>query len=240
MTAITTKAIVINSLKYRETSLIVKLYTEAEGLKSYMIKGVLKSKKSKFKVGYFQPLTLLQIEANHITNRTLYTLKEVQVSHAYQNLPFDIIKQSIVLFLSEILTYSIKEEETNGLLYNYLENSLLWLDNHNKITNFHLLFLLNLTKYLGIYPDVSLDDAVTFNLIQGKFSKSFNEKGSLSQKEFSVFKRILGVNFDDVESISFNKLERQIVLQVLIRYFELHLDGFKKPKSLEVLETVFK
>ncbi|CAL2058449.1 DNA repair protein RecO [Tenacibaculum sp. 190524A05c] len=239
MAIISTKAIVFSSIKYGDTSLIVKCFTLEEGVKTYMIKGVLKAKKGKLKAAYFQPLTQLQLTASHNNKGNLNSLREASVSIPYESIPLDIIKQSIVLFLSEILSSIIQEEEKNEGLYNYIETALIWLDTHNAISNFHLLFLLNLSKYLGFYPDTSNSDASAFSLLEGSFTNSNYEKLTLINTDLTLFKKLLGINFDAIHTISFNKKERQTLLRIIIQYFELHLEGFKKPKSLDVLETVF-
>ncbi|MFY0603997.1 MAG: DNA repair protein RecO [Flavobacteriaceae bacterium] len=239
MALVTTKAIVIHVIKYSDTSLIVKLYTESDGLKSYMIKGVLKSKKGKLKPAYFQPLTLLNITANHNSKGRLSTIREAHISYPVKTIYTSIVKQSIVLFLSEVLSSCVQEEETNESLYNYLESAVSWLDDHDKVSNFHLLFLLNLTKFLGFYPDLSESGKEGFNLIEGVFTNSTNINDTISGEKLIQFKRLLGIDFDSVETILFAKSERQLILQIIIRYFELHLGGFKKPKSLNILETVF-
>ena len=234
----TTKAIVINSIKYGDTSLIVTCFTEQSGLKTYMLKGVLKAKKAKVKTAYFQPLTLLNIAANHNTKGALNSIRDVQVSHFYQSIYTNIKKQSIALFLAEILHFSIKEEEENKVLFSYLETSFLWLDTHEKTTNFHLLFLLNLTKYLGFYPELIAMDKNYFDLLEGKFT---NEKvfHSVSGENLIQFRKLLGIHFDVIDKVDFSASNRQAVLSTLIQYFELHLSGFRKPKSLEVLKTIF-
>ena len=147
---VTTKAIVLSSLKYGDTSLIVKVFTKTDGLKSYLLKGVLASKKGKLKTAYFQPLTQLELTANHKNKGTLETIREAKISIPYKTLHTDIIKNSLVLFLAEMLSNSIQEEQQDASLYNYLEYSLQWLDSNDKIANFHILFLLNLTKNLKI------------------------------------------------------------------------------------------
>ncbi|WP_299016091.1 DNA repair protein RecO [uncultured Polaribacter sp.] len=239
MPAITTKAIVLSALKYSDTSLIVRCFTEEAGLKSYIVKGVLKSKKGGIKVAYFQPLTQLTIVANHSNKSTLHTLKEVQIVNPYKTIYKDIIKQSVVLFLSEVLSNSIQEEEQNISFYNYLETAFIWLDVNDTVANFHLLFLLNLTKYLGFYPDISDVNGNSFNLLDGSFSQNITTKNTITGNQFHQFKKLLGINFDAIEKVSFGKNERQLVLQIIIQYFQLHLDGFRKPKSLQILETVF-
>ncbi|ARV15576.1 DNA repair protein RecO [Polaribacter sp. SA4-12] len=239
MAVVTTKAIVLSSLKYSDSSLIVKCYTQEEGLKSYLIRGILKAKKGGLKVAYFQPLTQLNIVASHNNKGTLNSIKEVQISNPYKTVYKDIIKQSVVMFLSEVLSYSIKEEEENSQLFDYLETGLIWLDLHDKIANFHLLFLLNLTRFLGFYPDLSEKDKLGFDLVEGNFTDVTSQKNIIYGNNYYQFKKLLGINFDSIENVSFNKHERQVVLKIIIRYFELHLDGFKKPKSLQILETVF-
>lgn len=234
----TTNAIVISSLKYSDTSLIVNCYTQTDGIKSYLLRGVLKSRKGKLKPAYFQPLMQLRIVANHNSKGNLNSLKEVEVLHFYDEIHTDIKKQSIAMFLAEVLNDSLKEEEANDRLFQYLETSFLWLDSHSEIANFHLIFLLNLTKFLGFYPELENNTASYFDLEEGTFT-NFSSLTCISGNELEQFKKILGMNFDKIIAIKFNSLERQLVLSVLIRYFELHLSGFRKPKSLTILKTVF-
>ena len=239
MAIVTTKAIVLSSLKYGDTSLIVKCYTQTEGVKSYLIRGVLKPKKKGLKSAHFQPLTQLKIVAKHNTKNSLNALKEVQVIHPYKTIHSDVIKQSVVLFLSEVLSNAIQEEEQNTSLYTYLETAFIWLDLHQNISNFHLLFLLNLSGFLGFYPDISQKEKLGFNLLEGNFSNDIQDKNVIHKNDFHQFKKLLGINFDAIENVSYSKQERQLVLQMIIQYFRLHLGSFRKPKSLQVLETVF-
>lgn len=239
MALVNTKAIVLSSLKYGDTSLIIKCYTQEEGVKSYLIRGVLKPKKKGLKAAYFQPLTQLKIVAKHNTKNTLNSIKEVQVIHPYKTIHTDVVKQSVVMFLSEVLSNSIQEEEQNSALYEFLETAFIWLDVHDKVANFHLLFLLNLTGFLGFYPDTSEINKKGFDLLEGNFSDSIHEKNVISNNDFHQFKKLLGIIFDTLENVAYSKDERQLVLKVIIQYFKLHLDSFRDPKSLQVLETVF-
>lgn len=239
MALVTTKAIVLSALKYSDTSLIVKCFTLEDGVKSYMLKGVLKAKKGKLKVAHFQSLNQLLITANHNNKSTLNSIKEVQVVHLYENIYASVIKQTIVMFLSEVISNIIQEEEKNEDLYEYIEAGLIWLDTHDNIANFHLLFLLNLSRYLGFYPDVSNSNKKAFNLLEGRFTDVEYEKLIVTGNELILLKRLLGINFDAINTVLYNKSERQIILRTIIQYFELHLEGFRKPKSLDVLETVF-
>src|SRR5690606_3772537 len=136
---ITTKAIVLSSLKYGDTSLIVKAFTESDGLKSYLLKGVFSSGKGRLKPAYFLPLMQLEIVANHRDKGTLESIREVKVAMPYRTLHTDILKNSVVLFLAEMLGSSIHEQEQDHGLFSYLEHALQWMDDHELSPNFHIL-----------------------------------------------------------------------------------------------------
>ena len=232
-----TKAIVISSLKYQEKSLIVKCFTLSDGLKSYFVRDAFSSRKANQKIAYFQPLTILEIEAVHKNKGTLEHFKEIKIATPFQTIHSDVIKSTIVMFVSEILHHSIHEEEKNEPLFMFLETAMDWLDHHEEVTNFHLILLLETTKYLGFYPDISEMDGTFFEMTEGVFSP-FHALSSLTEHQTQLFKKLIGLKFDNDQK-SFHVTERQILLQILIDYYSFHLDGFKKPKSLEVLKEVF-
>ncbi|MCF6168662.1 DNA repair protein RecO [Lutibacter sp.] len=234
----TTKAIVIKSIKYGDTSLIVTCYTKNCGIKTYLLKGILKSRKAKIKPAYFQPLMQLNLTVNHNNKGSLNSIRDIEILHFYNSIYTDIKKQTIALFLAEIVYYAIREEEQNNTLYKYLETSFLWLDTHSNISNFHLLFLLNLTKFLGFYPEMNISNKIYFDLLEGNFT-NFNNVNLVKGNNLIQFKKLLGINFEVLHTIDFSATNRQAVLSILIQYFELHLEGFKKPKSLAILKSVF-
>lgn len=234
-----TNAIVLSKLKYRDNDLIVKCYTSNRGVVSYLLRGVLKSSKGIAKTAYFQPLSQLQIEENYKPNQSLQFIKEVKLNKVYHSLNTNVLKGSIVMFLSEVLSSVLKEEERNEQLYDYLEASLVWLDHDDSFANFHLLFLLNLTKHLGFYPDVSTVAKPFFNLQTGAFEAHPVNMYSISDENLTTLKQLLGINFDTLNSVKLNSKQRQSFLTMLLFYFELHLGDFKKPKSLAVLNQVF-
>lgn len=232
-----TKAIVISSLKYQEKSLIVKCFTQSDGLKSYYIRDAFSARKSNQKIAYFQPMTILEIEAIHKNKGTLENLKEIKIATPFQTIYSDVYKSTIVMFISEMLHHAIHEEEKNESLFSFLEAALHWLDHHNEIANFHLILLLEATKYLGFYPDTSALEFQYFEMKEGIFSP-FSTAGSLTEHQTGLFKKLIGLKFDNDQK-TFHVIERQTLLKILIDYYSLHLDGFKKPKSLAVLKEVF-
>ena len=232
-----TKAIVISALKYQEKSLIVKCFTQSDGLKSYFVQSAYSNKKANQKIAYFQPLTIIEIEANHKNKGTLEHFKEIKLAQSFHTINTDIIKSTIVIFLSEILHHSIHEEEKNENLFSFLETALLWLDTHEETSNFHLILLMEMTKFLGFYPDASEMDFDFFDVKEGYFTP-FQSVNTISAHESQLFKRLLNLKFDSDQKV-FAGIERQILLKTLLDFYTLHLEGFKKPKSLEVLKEVF-
>lgn len=234
---IKTRAIVISTLKYQEKSLIVKCFTLSDGLKTYFVRDAFSSKKVNQKTAYFLPLTILEIDAIHKNKGNLENFKEIKLAHHFKTIHTNIYKSTIALFVSEILNHSIHEEEPNEQLFVYLETALNWLDNHLEIANFHLILMLEISKYLGFYPDINDFDLKYFEMNEGKFSP-FLATSSLTEHQTNLFKKLLELKFDSNQKI-FNVTERQILLKILIDYFLIHLVGFKKPKSLDILKEVF-
>ena len=136
-----------------------------------------------------------------------------------------------------MMHYSIHEEEENEALFTYLETSLLWLDAHDDMVNFHLIFLLEATKYLGFYPDISDIDMPFFEMKEGNFSP-FSAVSALSEQETLLFKKLINLKLES-DNKTFHVIERQLLLKILIDYYSYHLEGFRKPKSVEVLKEVF-
>ena len=236
---VTTPALVISSLKYGEADLIVKCYTRQAGLKSYLLRGVLKSKKGKIKKALFLPLSLLEIEANHKDTRNLEYIKEARLLVPYQELHTDVIKQALVMFLAEVLQYSIQEEEPNTPLFDYLAESFVWLDGAESYANFHIVFLLEMSRFLGFYPDTMTIEEPCFHLQEGRFTPPLIDPLCNCEEVASVFKGYFGIDFDASTRVKVPKSDRLEVLNLLLRYYQLHLQNYKTPQSLTVLNQLF-
>ncbi len=236
---VNTEAIVISSLKYAEADLIVKCYTRKSGLRTYMLRGILKSRKGKFKASMFQPLTQLELVAIHKNKGTMEYLQEARILNHYSSLHTNVIKSTLVLFLSEVLKSAIQEEEQNEHLYHYLENTFNWLDLHENIANFHLLFMLNLTQYLGFFPEYVQGNRSYFNMVDGVFQENNTSPYCIDGPNMLLLKRLIGTKFDELEEIQLTKTGRSNFLNMMLSYYQLHIESFKKPKSLGVLNEIF-
>lgn len=234
-----TKAIVFSAIKFGEADLIVSCFTQQEGMKSYLLRNILKARKSTLKASYFQPLTQLNLIASHKNKGTLEYLREVKMDIHYQTLHTDIIKSSLVMFLSEILKSCIREEEANPQLYQFLSGSLIWLDKNNEVANFHSFFLLELSRFLGVFPDVSDLNYSYFNLMEGKFEAHQTELYSLPEDTSNHLKLFLNKNAEEIKNVTLSKQERANVLNAILTYYQLHVQGYKKPNSLDVFNQLF-
>jgi DNA repair protein RecO (recombination protein O) len=235
---VSTKAIVISKIKYNDNDLIVKCYTASCGVKSYVIKNALKSKKGKLKPAYFQLLTLLEIEAEHKDNRSLHYFKEVRLYKSYESLHTNIFKSTVLLFLAEVLSMILNEEEANPTLFEYLETTLLWFDTVEKTGTFHQQFLMGLTKFLGINPDTTNEYLPYFNLENGNFQLQ-NGEHCVTGSKLELLKPFLGTKFDTTLNQELNSLQKHELLNMILDYFKLHLHAFKHPRSLTVLNQVY-
>ena len=238
---IETPAIVIWTLKYGDSSLIANCYTKSNGIKGYMLNGILKSKKRDINKALFQPFNLISILSDHRKNESLNYIKEVRINKPITSIHNSILKTTITLFLSEVLKSVLQEEGgKNENLYNFLETMTLWLDSNNANPNFHIKFLIELTRYMGFYPNTSNINSECFDLSTGCFTNNDNSKNTLLGKDLKCFKEILGMNFDEIQMLKWNNSVRNSLLNEIIRYYSIHLQRFKTPKSLSVLHEIFK
>jgi len=239
----TSKGIVIHHFKYNEKSVIAKIYTQKYGLQSFIINGV-RSKKSKSKASLLQPLSLVEINAIKKENKGLQRLKEIKSAYSFQEVPFQIYKTSIAFFIAEVLYKAIREEEKNELLFDFLYGSIQILDLQTAhYVNFHLLFLAQLTKYLGFYPqniDFLIDDStIYFDIQEGIFTgKTPFHQFYLESPLSNQLKILFGINFDKMDQLNIDNNTRKLILNAILNYYSLHLSNFEQLKSKEVLEEI--
>lgn len=237
---IETPALVISSIKYGDSSLITSCYTKYYGLKSYLLKGVLSSKKDKLNKGMFQTFSLISLISNHKKKEGLNFINEARIRKPLKSIHTSIYKSTVVIFLSEVLKSVLKEEkEKNEELYNFLEVMILWLDSKNFNPNFHLKFLIDLTRYIGFYPNTSDYNYPYFDLNNGSFSNKINSENIILGDDLKNFRNLIKLNFDQIEMLSLTKKIRKNLLDHLMIYYGIHLQYFNPPKSIKVFNDVF-
>jgi len=208
-----TKGVVFRFTKYGETSIIVNIFTELFGLQSYIVNGVRSSSK-RSKIALFQPLTLLDLVVYHKENANILRIKEVKCYHPYQSVTSEIRKSAIAMFIIEVLNKSVKEQSHAGEIHDFVANSLMTLDKLQKPENFHLLFLLGLSKHLGFGPNL------TEEVLGGHWMDVGDQE---------VLKRLMKSDYDS--TIMINYAQRQTLLLSLLRFYANHVDNFGEMKS---------
>ncbi len=237
---IETRAFVISTLKYGDSSLIVKCFTEQLGTQSFLLKGILATRKGKVKPAFFQYMTLLEFNTQQREKDSLGYMRDVRVLDSYHQVQQDHEKRSVLLLIAEMLAMALQEEDRNQRLFHFLEYAMEVIQNHPKIANFHLVFLLQLSQHLGFYPDREQEDLPYFDLQEGNFTAEQPFHHFLAGQELEDFRSLLGTDFDALEKVKLTKDRRSALLAILIRYFQLHLPWFKKPRSVGVLQEIFK
>lgn len=239
MNADKTRAIVIKAIRYGDNNLIVKLLTEQNGLQSFMVKGAF-NKNAKIRAALFQPLTLLEIVSAQSRGELGY-LREAGIEYAYQDIPNNINKNAIVLFLCELLSKSIQDAETDLVLFAFIHNALTHLDDKTgNCADFPLKFAVKLTGFLGFSPNASsFKQGFVFDLEEGRFLHDGTSANYVIDKRQSELLHILCVNdsMDDY-CLNISNQERRQLLEAVISYYKLHVSGFNEMKSTEILKTV--
>lgn len=235
-----TPGIVFHQVKYSESSIIAKIYTELFGLQSYMIRGI-RNKKSKIKSALLQHLTLVDLVVYHKAKNNIHNIREIKIAYPFQSIPYNIHKSSITVFLNEILYHVIKEEEANPDLFKFLFNALQVLDlKESNFAGFHYLFLMQLSKYLGFYPKKNYSAINSnFNLEEGKFTDQKGPQNIFIPPPFSTYiSELISLSFENLELFNLNPTHRNQLLEILLNYYRLHLPVALNIKSHLVLQTV--
>ena len=232
------RGIVFSQLKYSETSIITTIYTEKFGRLHFIVNGA-RNPKGKIKANIFQPLALIDFNFYYNNKKEIQRIKEIQLVLPFKSIPFNIYKCSIALFIAEILEKSIKEEESNCNLFDFIYNSVLLLDSlEDNFSNFHLNFLIQLTKQLGFYPRNNFSETDKyFNLKEGIFVPYFFYQSYCLDEEISkyFYYFIASKNY----TFGLNQTKRNLILEKILTYYYLHLEGIREIKSFKVLNEVF-
>ncbi len=216
-----TAGIVFKVFKYRETSVIARIFTSAFGVQTYIINGVRSSRKGKGKMALLQPLTLLDMVVYKKENTDIQRISEWRCVDSYQSIPLDIRKTAICMFLSEVLYKSVREEESSEELFSFLQHSMKILDAmETGFENFHLQFLVKLSRLLGF----GLDSSPHFMM-------------SFQPEEEPLVRHLLDKSY--TEHIRIGGSLRKIILDHIVDFYKQHVDALKEVKSLDILREVF-
>ncbi|MFD2598493.1 DNA repair protein RecO [Sphingobacterium corticis] len=233
-----TQGLALKITPYAETSIVAQIYTLDYGLQSYLIQGA-KNPKSKIPVSILQPFHLLDMVVYHKNNSQLQRIKEARQYPLLRQLPFDILKSSISQFLNEVLYKVLRHQEADAAVFSFVADSIQWLDQTTaKLGNFHLVFLINLSRYLGFYPIQS--DKPYLDLAEGIFTNIMPTHAHvLVEPNTSMFRALMQCTYENMSNVALSKQDRRYLLEKTLDLYRLHTENFGEVRSLEILEEIF-
>lgn len=237
---IKSRGIILHTTNYSETSLVVKIYTEQCGMGSFIVSGV-RSQKSRFSSSIFQPLTLVEVLAAAKPGQTMHRITDIHLSPPFSGIPGNLIKSTIAIFLSEIIYRSVREEEINNPLFNFLHNGIQILDlSHENCGRFHIYFMVQLSRYLGFFPNGEYLPAQSyFDLREGLFRSDIPAHAEfLDKDQSSILFALMNKTFDDYHDVQIPQKISRSLLQALVSYFEIHQTHGNQIRSHKILEEV--
>lgn len=235
------RGIVLHTLKYNDTSLIAHILTETEGCVAFMI-NISHSKRAAVRYTLFQPLALLELEWEQRRPDEMCKPKSAHVSIPLVSIPFEPYKSAIAMFLAEFLRYALRAEPASANLFEYVYRSVEWLDTCEKgFANFHLVFLLRLTRFLGFFPDVQEATPGCYFDLQGcAFTQVRPPHNEFLQPEDAArLPVLLRMRYENMRFFKFSGAERNRFLSVINDFYRLHIPNFPELKSLSVLRDLF-
>jgi DNA repair protein RecO (recombination protein O) len=239
-----TKGIVLRTVKYGETSMIATIYTELFGVQSYIVNGVRKSsKKGPGKANLFQPAAILDLIVYHNELKNLQRIKEFKWGYIYQHIFFDILKNSVALFMVELLQKTLRQPEANPDLFHFIEDAFIHLDEADAhvTANFSLFFALHLTSFYGFrFSDDYSDETPFLDLQEGEFMHDHPIHPFFLQGQYSfVTSQLLKVmQPHELKEIRLNQEMRRVLLQAYQTFYALHIHDFGVMKTLPILYEV--
>ena len=236
------RGIVLNTLKYGESSMVAHLLTDVGGRKGFIVQGIGKgSSASRGKGALFQPMFLLDFVGLESNKTELDRLKEVALAVPLQSIPFDVRKSTIALFMSELLYKLIREVEPNSPLFDFVFDSVVALDALEEgVFNFHLWFMVALSRHLGFYPAGAWAEGYVFDIEAGQFSPTIPRSGLCIGPENSrLLARMMECSPSELGSVALSRTQRKEFIAALLTYFGYHLDTIHRVESLRILSEVF-
>ncbi len=240
-----TKAIVLRTVKFGETSLVATLYTELFGLQNYLIKGIRQTnKKGGGKASLFQPSAILNLVVYHSDLKQLQIIKEMNWAVLYKHVLSDVVKHSVALFMVELIAKSIKEPENNPDLFEWFEQQLIFLDTADTTAtaNFPIHFAWAYSGRLGFAVEGSFTKSTPIlDLQEGIYESNAPQHANyisdnLAEKtsQFIHYQSVL-----DTITIALNRFQRKEMLSAAILFYQYHIQDFGIMKTIDVLNTIF-
>lgn len=238
---IKTRALVLRTVKYGESEIIVDLLTEECGRVS-LAQRMVKSKRNGIRTQLLQPLTLLDIVFDNRPSAMLQRAREMTLHAPFVSVPFNERKLAIALFVAEFTCYATRKEQKNTPLFQFIADSVMWLDAcRGNFANFHIVFMLRLTRFIGFFPNLShAGDDAFFDMRDGCFiPQQPLHNDFITPGDASKITLLMRLNYSTMHLLAMSHNERNRCVELIIGYYQLHVPNFPHLKSLDVLRELF-
>lgn len=229
------KGIVLRSIDYGETNAIVRIFTHNHGLRSFIVRGV---KGKRRKMGYLQPLSLIEIEYHFHKRRDLSVAGNIRFLEGFHNIQEHPHKRMVALFLAEVLNETLKSDQSDEPLFDFIYSRLLLFDLEDWNANFYLFFLASMTRFLGFYPLLT-SSPTGFDLLGGAFINTNSDShNAISGPEVQLLFTLFTEEWDVIKAMPMNGQIRSQLSYLFIDYYRYHSADMRALKSLQILTEI--
>ena len=235
------RGIVLSTVKYGDSGMVVQMLTARYGRQSYMVQGVRSGRGKGSKMALFQPLFVLEFEGLESSHCDLHKMRDVQNEIIFKSVPYDIRKSTMALFMAEVLYRLVGESEANEPLFDFVYHSVRALDEIDEgVANFHLWFLANLSRYLGYFPGNEHLKGCWFDMREGLYVSTMPlHNHTMNEEEAELLRDLTECDLEYLGEIPLNREQRVAMLSRLVEYYSIHLDAIRTVRSIEILQEVF-
>ena len=235
------RGVVLNTVKYGDSSMVAQLLTDVGGRRSFMVQGVRSAHGRGSKAALFQPMFAVEFEGLESSRMELHRFKEVHSGIILQSLPFDVRKSTVALFMAEVLYRLVKESEPNEPLFSFVWGSVEALDSIEEgVANFHLWFLANLSRFLGFSPGNEHCDGAMFDMREGLFTRVRPLHDQvMDAQNAEILRDLLECDVRHLGEIGLNRSQRVGFLDAVLLYYGYHLEAVRAVRSIKILQEVF-
>ena len=235
------RGVVLHTLKYGDSSMVVYLLTDVGGRRTYMVQGVRSRSGRGSKLALFQPMVPVEFEGLESPHREMDRFREVRAGFVLQSLPFDVRKSTVALFMAEVLYRLVRESEPNEALFDFVWGSVAELDAMREgVANFHLWFLAHLSRLLGFCPGNGYLPGDWFDICEGLYTKTRPAHVHyMTQESSRLLHEMLACDVGRLGGIGLNRDQRVAFLNALLVYLGYHLDAINAVQSIRILREVF-
>ncbi len=236
-----TRGIVLYSLNYSDKYKIIHLYTEEFGRIPYLVTKS-RGKKSRVSSSLFHPFAILDLEVEHQPLREIQRIREAATAMVPDSIPYNPVKMPVVMFLAEFMFRVVKDVQPNKALFNFICRSIEIFDlAETGLANFHMVFMIQLSRFLGFYPNAEdYEPGMFFDMQSGVFVRyKPNHPYFLNPDDSRVFRLLLRMNYENMQAFAFSRHDRVNIIQRILEYYRVHFASLTELKSLEVLTEVF-